>query len=1016
MKKILGLFCICLMALSANAEEWYTFQIKGGLYISYPGAANTKITLDRMTTTYSDADLWRREGDNTNGYRVYNKAAGTDMVLAAPTNTSDGNTGGNTYAVMVDANNVPSGYTDLWQFAESSDVEIDDEKGFYMYEKGSTSNKLNNRNGVLAFWTSGADAGSTVHFILATKEVEVSVSKGSYTSSNAGKTWHSAWQSTDADPVAVIFQSNANNMQSSGDNFDIRSGQAKSATYTFRTSGTKYFVSGYRFDAKLIGTEQVLTYNGNTLNVTSTSTRVEASDLEDGDATFTLTGPNTGTLIENVVVTLQKSAEQEDTTRYEVFITTGSPNYRIPAIATTQSGKLIAVADYRYGGADIGYGSVELRRSLSSDNGKTWGEIVEFTHGEYASSPQPKYDAAYGDPCIVADRESRRAMIISCSGNTGFPNGTRSVHQGIARFYSTDDGETWSEPVNLESQFYSLLDNSTRGPIKSMFIGSGRIFQSHQTKKGDYYRLYCSGLVKDKNGSNINYVYYSDDFGENWTVLGDINTPPITSGDEPKAEELPDGSILCSSRISGGRRFNIFTFTDKDNDEGSWGTEAASNSSNNGVIGPGCNGEIMIVPVVRNSDGEKMNLALHTSPANASSRTNVSLFYKPLTGKSDYSTPAVFAKNWTKYQLSKIGSAYSTMTLMANNHIGVLYEESTYGKDYTIVFKDVSLEQLTDSAYSYDGEAREIELSLMSSTADATSAVLTFNKDLTLNQTTVQLNDNVTATASVSGAKLTLTYDEQGVGKHTLVVPAGVVTDGTTENEEVTLTFRVLPSEVLPLGDTVKKLSEISEDKTYVLYNPHFTAKAIYAPKYSESSVWCGEMIGDSGHALSNETYGEEVNPVDPNCAWMLIKYDSKYYLYNVGAEMLLKVGSNGGTRQATFTTESSNVAVKQLTDGLAFNTAGGDTDYMCASPQLGNPIAVWTSDDSGSTWQFIENPNVEADLATAMTIIDPTATGIATVTENGVEKGIFDLEGRKINGFLPRRGVYVVNGKKILK
>lgn len=48
-----------------------------------------------------------------------------------------------------------------------------------------------------------------------------------------------------------------------------------------------------------------------------------------------------------------------------------------------------------------------------------------------------------------------------------------------------------------------------------------------------------------------------------------------------------------------------------------------------------------------------------------------------------------------------MGSAYSTMTLQHDNKVGFLYEESTFGYDYTIVYKNYSLEQITDSAYTF---------------------------------------------------------------------------------------------------------------------------------------------------------------------------------------------------------------------------------------------------------------------------------------------------------------------------
>ena len=46
--------------------------------------------------------------------------------------------------------------------------------------------------------------------------------------------------------------------------------------------------------------------------------------------------------------------------------------------------------------------------------------------------------------------------------------------------------------------------------------------------------------------------------------------------------------------------------------QGAWGTRATSNASNNGVValGNSCNGEIMIMPAIRNEDGEKVWIAL----------------------------------------------------------------------------------------------------------------------------------------------------------------------------------------------------------------------------------------------------------------------------------------------------------------------------------------------------------------------------------------------------------------------
>jgi hypothetical protein len=240
-----------------------------------------------------------------------------------------------------------------------------------------------------------------------------------------------------------------------------------------------------------------------------------------------------------------------------------------------------------------------------------------------------------------------------------------------------------------------------------MFIGSGRIMQSKRTKVGDYYRLYACMLARDKDSNFCNFVVYSDDFGSNWKILGDVNVPGVPkNGDEPKTEELPDGSIILSSRTKNGRMYNIFKFTDTEKAKGSWGESVFSGAENQGVaaIDNSCNGEIMILPVWRNSDNKKMHLALQSIPFGPQ-RTNVGIYYKELADASDYATPADFAKDWDgRYQVSEIGSAYSTMILQEDGQIAFFYEEDTHqagaGGGYTMVYKSFPVDKITEGKYS----------------------------------------------------------------------------------------------------------------------------------------------------------------------------------------------------------------------------------------------------------------------------------------------------------------------------
>lgn len=387
--------------------------------------------------------------------------------------------------------------------------------------------------------------------------------------------------------------------------------------------------------------------------------------------------------------------------------------YRIPSIAVTPTGRLIAVVDYRIVRSDIGVinnGRIDLHYRISDDHGHTWSEIKTLVEGKGAEA-EDFMSVGYGDPCIVADRESNKVLVMSCAGNVSFQNGTRNRHQCIARFYSEDGGMTWSEPEDIAESIYSQFDSSTYGPVRSMFVASGRIMQSSTIKVGSHYRLYCAVLVRDKSATHMNYVLFSDDFGGSWKVLGDINEPAVyRTADEPKVEELPNGTILISSRYDGGRYYNIFTFDDVASGTGSWDEAQFSGVTNNGVtaISNATNGEVMVLPVVRTADNEPMHLLLQSLPMGPQ-RANVGIYYKELADElDDYVSPIELARDWDGVlQVSTLNSAYSTMIWQKDRNLGFFYEEETYGVSaysyggYNMVYESLSLEEITEGKYKY---------------------------------------------------------------------------------------------------------------------------------------------------------------------------------------------------------------------------------------------------------------------------------------------------------------------------
>ena len=183
------------------------------------------------------------------------------------------------------------------------------------------------------------------------------------------------------------------------------------------------------------------------------------------------------------------------------------------------------------------------------------------------------------------------------------------------------------------------------------------------------------------------------------------------------------------------------------------------------------------------------------------------------------------------------------------------------------------------------------------------------------------------------------------------------------------------PGDVADLGASITSLADLSTDKTYVLYNPTYTAFAVSNPNQSATNVWAANMqSGDNSHQVVDASYSLPLDTTSAHSSWMIVPFEGKYYLYNMGAgKFLITPSQDAEPAICQFTDSVCGLDITDLGEGrFALNTTGTERAYMCAAPQLAYPISIWNTDDAGSLWQIKENPNVEAD-ANVLGLIDPS-------------------------------------------
>jgi sialidase-1 len=320
--------------------------------------------------------------------------------------------------------------------------------------------------------------------------------------------------------------------------------------------------------------------------------------------------------------------------------------YRIPGIATTDKGTLIAVYDIRYNNSKDLPENIDVGMSRSVDGGQTWEPMKVIM-----DMGAPHANNGIGDPAVLFDPVTKKIWVAALwsKGNhsiAGSIGGLSPDSTGqFVLVNSSDDGLTWSSPINITEQI--------KNPEWKIFFqgpGSGIAM-----KDG---KLVFAAQYWDEKKMPYSTIIYSDDRGISWK--GKLAGPKSNTTESQVVETTP-GTLMLNMRDNRGAFRSVATT----NNMGATWTEHST--SYNALPDPVCMGSIIKASV--KVKGVMKDVLFFSNPNTASGRYDITIKASLDLGETWLPTNQLLIDERPCY-------GYSSLTKIDDNTIGILYEGS----------------------------------------------------------------------------------------------------------------------------------------------------------------------------------------------------------------------------------------------------------------------------------------------------------------------------------------------------
>ena len=325
-----------------------------------------------------------------------------------------------------------------------------------------------------------------------------------------------------------------------------------------------------------------------------------------------------------------------------------SNSYRIPGLAQTKSGTLLASYDIRFEHCRDLPARIAVGLSRSTDGGQTWEPMrIAMDPGSMGAKYQPD---GIGDAAILVDAKTGRIWLAALwsHGDRGWetsrPGMTPEETGQLLLTYSDDDGRSWAPLRNVTPMVkvpaWRLCFN---GPGAGISMKDGTLV---------FPAMFRSADGGETQGKPFSTILWSKDQGATWTIGNGAKIDTT----EAQVVELDDGSLMLNCRDNrGGSRTVMIT-----RDLGKTWTPHSTDRS--ALPEPVC-----MASLLRWDHPRYGTLFAFSNPASTTARDQMTIKFSRDQAQS-------WPEQWHLRYDSRRGAGYSCLAPAGPDHLGVIYE------------------------------------------------------------------------------------------------------------------------------------------------------------------------------------------------------------------------------------------------------------------------------------------------------------------------------------------------------